>query len=303
MICALLLSSILSCAQYYIRGEVKDNKKNPLQNVRIIVHSTGLPYSTGVGGAFGILSNREKDTLTFFIDGFEPVTQAVNASKYLEVELKMLPFTASLYKHTRLSLTKNKQVKTDIYRFTGGETYNTLVENEFVQTQEYPQTGLILNVDRASYSNVRRFINLNSEVPPDAVRIEEMLNYFSLNFVSPGKDSVFRISSNLTSCPWNTNNQLLYLFVNTKKLNLETVPPSNLVFLIDVSGSMDMPNRLPLLKSGFRKLVNNLRPIDTISIVVYGGVTGVMLQPTGGDRKKEIIDAIEQLEPGGNTPG
>ncbi|WP_336515882.1 vWA domain-containing protein [Pollutibacter soli] len=304
MICALLLCCTLVHAQYYIRGEVKDNKKNPLQNARIIVHSTRLPYNSGVGGAFGILSSVQKDTLTFQLDGYEPFTVPVDASKYLEIELKMLPFTASLYKHTRLSITRNKQLRTELLpRFVGGETYNMLVENEFINTQQFPQTGLVLNVDRASYSNVRRFVNLNSEVPPDAVRIEEMLNYFSLNFNAPGKDSVFRVSSNLTSCPWNPNNQLFYLFVNTKKINLDAIPPSNLVFLVDVSGSMDMPNRLPLLKTAFRKLVDNLRAIDTISIVVYGSVTGVMLQPTGGDNKKVINDAIEQLEPGGNTPG
>lgn len=304
MICAVLLCCTLVQAQYYIRGEVRDNKKNPLQNARIIVHSTHLPYNSGIGGAFGILSSVQKDTLTFQLDGYEPYTVPVDASKYLEIELKMLPFTASLYKHTRLSITRNKQLRTELLpRFVGGETYNMLVENEFIPTQQFPQTGLVLNVDRASYSNIRRFINLNSEVPADAVRIEEMLNYFSLNFNAPGKDSVFRVSSNLTSCPWNPNNQLLYLFVNTKKIDLDAVPPSNLVFLVDVSGSMDMPNRLPLLKTAFRKLVDNLRPVDTISIVVYGSVTGVMLQPTGGDNKKKINDAIEQLEPGGNTPG
>lgn len=304
MICAFILCCTLVHAQYYIRGEVRDNKKNPLQNARIIVHSTRLPYNSGLGGAFGILSAVQKDTLTFQLEGYEPYTVPVDASKYLEIELKMLPFTASLYKHTRLSITRNKQLRTELLpRFVGGETYNMLVENEFIPTQQFPQTGLVLNVDRASYSNIRRFINLNSEVPADAVRIEEMLNYFSLNFNAPGKDSVFRVSSNLTSCPWNPNSQLLYLFVNTKKLDLDAIPPSNLVFLVDVSGSMDMPNRLPLLKTAFRKLVDNLRPIDTISIVVYGSVTGVMLQPTGGNNKKVINNAIEQLEPGGNTPG
>jgi Ca-activated chloride channel family protein len=290
-------------SQYYIRGEVRDEKKNTLQNVRIILHSSGLPYSSGVGGAFGILTAKEKDTLTFMLDGFEPFTTPVNASKYINVEMKMLPFTASLYKHTRLSLTKDLKVSTAMNRVMGDETYNALVENEFVTTDKYPQTGVVLNVDRAAYSNVRRFINLNSEVPPDAVRIEEMLNYFSINFNPPKGDTVFKVISNLTSCPWNGNSQLLYLYVNTKKINLETVPPSNLVFLIDVSGSMDMPNRLPLLKSGFRKLVANLRPIDTVSIVVYGSVTGVMLPPTSGENKKKMLDAIEELQPGGFTPG
>src|SRR5262249_38068985 len=106
-----------------------------------------------------------------------------------------------------------------------------------------------------------------------------------------------------TSCPWNSENELLYIQACSKKLNLDKVPPSNLVFLIDVSGSMDMPNRLPLLKSSFRKLVENLRPVDTVSIVVYGGVVGVMLPPTSGDQKEKILQTIEDLNAGGFTPG
>ena len=144
---------------------------------------------------------------------------------------------------------------------------------------------------------------MNSQVPEDAVRIEEMLNYFNFNYTTPKNDSIFSVVSQLTSCPWNPDNELLFVQVCSKKINLDSVPPSNLVFLIDVSGSMDMPNRLPLLKSAFRKLVENLRPIDTVSIVVYGGVVGVMLQPTSGNQKEKILEAIEDLNAGGFTPG
>jgi Ca-activated chloride channel family protein len=185
----------------------------------------------------------------------------------------------------------------------GDETYNSLIENEFIITQKNPQTAMVLNVDRASYSNIRRFINMNSEVPPDGVRIEEMLNYFNFNYSEPEHDSIFSVAATVTSSPWTAGNQLLHLQVNTRKLNMDVVPPSNLVFLIDVSGSMDMPNRLPLLQSSFRKLVENLRPIDTVSIVVYGSVVGVMLVPTSGEDKKKIFQAIEDLSPGGSTPG
>jgi len=297
------LSTSSVIAQYYIRGEVKDDKNVALQNVRIILHSTGIPYSTGIGGAFGILSSREKDSLTFSLDGYETISISVNSVRYQRITLKMLPFTASLHKHSLVSITPNLEMKAERNRVMGDETYNSLIENEFIITQKNPQTAMVLNVDRASYSNIRRFINMDSEVPPDAVRIEEMLNYFSINFSEPPKDSLFRVSSNLSSCPWNDKNQLLYLQVNTRKINLDKIPPSNLVFLIDVSGSMDMPNRLPLLKVAFRKLVANLRQMDTVSIVVYGSVVGVMLQPTSGDNKKKIMDAIEELEPGGFTPG
>jgi Ca-activated chloride channel family protein len=290
-------------AQYYIRGEVKDEKNNGLQNVKIILHSTSLPYATGVGGSFGILSSKVSDSLSFYLEGYEPLHVRVNTSKFQSLQMKMQPFTASLQKHTLLSVTSDMRLKADKQWVAGEETYNTIIENDIIQAAKYPNTSLVLNVDRASYSNIRRFLTMNSQVPPDAVRIEEMLNYFNFNYDDPPKDSVFKVESSLTSCPWTTGNQLLFLQINTRKLQLDKVPPSNLVFLIDVSGSMDMPNRLPLLKSSFRKLVENLRPIDTVSIVVYGSVVGVMLTPTSGEEKKKIYDAIENLEAGGFTPG
>jgi Ca-activated chloride channel family protein len=290
-------------AQYYIRGEITDEKKNALQNVKIILHSTGITYSSGLGGAFGILSSNTRDSLIFSLEGYEPFSLTVDASKYQIITLKMMPFTASLQRHPLLSMTLDKQNKGSRTRAAGDETYNALMENDFVTTVKYPQTSLVLNIDKASYSNIRRFINSNSEVPRDAVRIEEMLNYFSVNPSPPQGDSIFRVSSMSTNCPWNTNSQLLYLQMDAKKLNLDLIPPSNLVFLIDVSGSMDLPNRLPLLKTSFRKLVEHLRPVDTVSIVVYGSVVGVMLPPTSGSDSKKILTAIDELEPGGFTPG
>ena len=297
-----LLTSSLN-AQYYIRGEVKDEKSNGLQNVKIILKSTGLSYSSGVGGAFGILSSKVNDTLTFVLDGYERLTIPVNANKYVNAVMKMQPYAASLQEQHLISVSGNLVREARRKLAAGDETYNALVENVFIETEHYPNTSLVVNVDRAAYSNIRRFINLNSEVPPDGVRIEEMLNYFNFNYIEPPRDSIFHIESSLSSCPWNPGNQLLFLQFNTRKLDMDKVPPSNLVFLIDVSGSMDMPNRLPLLKSSFRKLVANLRPTDTVSIVVYGSVVGVMLQPTSGENKKKIYEAIEELSPGGTTPG
>ncbi len=302
-ICIFLLIAHAAAGQYYLRGEIRDDKNNPLQNVRIILHSSRLPYASGIGGAFGILTSAERDTITCSLDGYESMTVAVRSSAYTQLTMKMLPLTASMHKHSLLSLTRNLETKPERNRVMGDETYNTLVENAFIRTASNPETGVVLNVDRASYSNIRRFIGMGSEVPPDAVRIEEMLNYFSINYSPPPKDSLFRVKSNLSSCPWNPQNQLMYVQVSSRKLNLEKIPPSNLVFLIDVSGSMDMPNRLPLLQGGFRKLVENLRAEDTVSIVVYGSVVGVMLQPTSGADKKKILEVIGSLTAGGFTPG
>jgi Ca-activated chloride channel family protein len=140
-------------------------------------------------------------------------------------------------------------------------------------------------------------------VPPDAVRIEEMLNYFNLDYNEPVGNDVFNIKTTVSSCPWNADNELFYVNLSSKKLNLDTLPPSHLVFLIDVSGSMDMPNRLPLLKSAFRLLVNNLRDKDSVAIVVYGGTVGTMLNTTSGCEKEKILKTIDELTPGGSTPG
>jgi Ca-activated chloride channel family protein len=130
-----------------------------------------------------------------------------------------------------------------------------------------------------------------------------MLNYFNLGYDEPSGKDIFRVKTALTTCPWNPETQLYYIQMSSKKVNLDKLPPSNLVFLIDVSGSMDMTNRLPLLKSAFRLLVNNLRAKDSVAIVVYGGSAGVMLNTTSGAEKDSIIKTIDGLEAGGNTPG
>ena len=144
---------------------------------------------------------------------------------------------------------------------------------------------------------------MKSAVPPDAVRTEELVNYFNLHYKEPKTGDIFHFESQLTSCPWDMDKQLLLLNINAKKLDLNMIPPGNFVFLIDVSGSMDMPNRLPLLKAAFQMFVKNLRPVDTISIVTYGGNVGIWLQPTGGAEKEKIIKSIEELSASGDTPG
>ncbi|HRE37604.1 MAG TPA: von Willebrand factor type A domain-containing protein [Chitinophagaceae bacterium] len=290
--------------QFYVRGEVTDEAGNILQNVVILQHKTGYVFRSGSAGTFGILSNQQIDTFSFSMQGYRTERLLVNADNYLRVKMKLLPASATHAHRDKLSsVTKDLEKEVQKTWFTGDETYASLLENNFIAAKLFPSTGLALNVDRASYSNIRRFITLNSLVPPDAVRIEEMLNYFNLSYHEPQGGDLFHIKTTLTACPWNTDNQLYYINLSSKKLNLDTLPPSNLVFLIDVSGSMDMPNRLPLLKSAFRLLVNNLRDKDSVTIVVYGGVTGVMLNCTSGGEKEKILKVIDELEPGGNTPG
>jgi len=290
-------------AQYYLRGEIRDEKNNLLPNARIVLHSTGYVYSSGSSGSFGIMTGKHVDSVTISLDGYQALSVKLETAKYHSLILKTLFTSANLQKNRLLSFTRNLKPSDRRNWTVGTETYNSLVENDFVQTEKYPETGFAINTDKASYSNVRRFLNMNTPVPPDAVRTEELLNYFNFTYIDPPRDSVFGFRSYVTECPWNKANQLLALHISARKLDPEKIPPSNLVFLIDVSGSMDMPNRLPLLKSAFTLLVNNLRDKDTISIVVYGSTIGIWLPPTSGKEKEKIRKSIEDLYPGGSTPG
>ena len=301
LLCLLATSSLT--AQYYLRGEVKDESNNPLPNAKILFHSSGYVYYTGSSGGYGIPSSLQEDSITVIFDGYQDLPLKLLSSRYEYITLKLQRSSGSVHRNKLISFTKDLRWDPKRNWSVGGETYSTLVENDFIAARSFPETGFAINTDKASYSNIRRFINMNSQVPPDAVRIEELLNYFNFGYKEPPKDSVFGFSSELTTCPWNVDNQLLFLKVCARKLNLDTIPASNLVFLIDISGSMDMPNRLPLLKSAFRLMVDNLRNKDTVSIVVYGSTVGVWLQPTSGKEKDKIHKAIEELYPGGSTPG
>ena len=275
----------------------------PLQNVTMLLHSNGYLYKSGSDGSFGIMTPAKVDTLTIFREGYQKEKRVIQANQFNDVVLKKAIVIKSIAPNKLASLTQNLKRDDQQLWFAGDETYASIIENHFIDATSYPKTGVSLNVDRASYSNIRRFLTMESQVPPDAVRIEEMLNYFNLDYKEPPADKPFEINTTLTNCPWNKPNQLLFAQIASKKLPLEKVPPTHLVFLIDVSGSMDMPNRLPLLKSGFKGLVNNLRSNDTVSIVVYGGSIGIPLMPTSGAEKEKIFKVIDSLQPGGSTPG
>lgn len=290
-------------AQYYLRGEIKDEKNQSLQNVRIILHSDKNLYFSGTSGGFGISCLHPKDSITLLLEGYQSNTVAVSTDIVNQIILKSLSISISKNLKKLSSITKNNNFSLKYNSFLNDETYFSLIENEVVEVDKYPNTGFSLNINKASYSNIRRFLNTKCQVPPDAVRIEELLNYFNLHYREPDKNQDFRIESQVSDCPWNAESKLLYLNVNARKLDMSNVPPSNLVFLIDASGSMDMPNRLPLVKAAFQMLVKNLRAIDTVSIVVYGGVVTVWLQPTSGSEKQKIIESIEELNAEGDTPG
>lgn len=188
---------------------------------------------------------------------------------------------------------------------TETESYSRIQENIFKNVATAPLSTFSIDVDKAGYSNVRRMINNGQEIPSDAVKIEEMINYFNYAYPEPEENEPFSISTQVSNAPWNKDAQLVRIGLKGKDItkNTNTIPASNLVFLLDVSGSMNNENKLPLLKSALRVLVNNLRQEDKVSIVVYAGAAGLVLPATSGSNKEQILNAIERLNAGGSTAG
>ena len=176
-------------------------------------------------------------------------------------------------------------------------------EHGFIEASKQGVTTFAIDVDRASYSIVRGFLS-DGELPPaDAVRVEEMLNYFTWDYPQPAGQEPFSITTEVAGCPWNTGNRLLRIGIQGRNLEQWRMAPNNLVFLLDVSGSMDTPVSLPLVKQAFRVLVDQLRAEDRVAIVVYAGAEGLALPSTSGADKQTILDAIDNLQPGGSTAG
>ncbi|AFY93419.1 vWA domain-containing protein [Chamaesiphon minutus] len=183
------------------------------------------------------------------------------------------------------------------------ESYKSIEDNQFYTADRQPLSTFSIDVDAASYSNIRRFINGGQLPPKDAVRIEEMVNYFPYDYPQPTGDKPFSINTEVATAPWNPQHKLVQIGLQGKKISMEKLPPNNLVFLLDVSGSMNEPNKLPLLKSSLKLLVNELRPTDRVAIVVYAGSAGLVLPSTPGNQKDKIIAALDKLEAGGSTAG
>lgn len=181
--------------------------------------------------------------------------------------------------------------------------YATLADHEFIDTKKESTTTFAIDVDRASYTNVRRFLTAGLVPPPGAVRVEEMLNYFTYAYPPPSGAHPFSITTEVASCPWNAGHRLLRIGIQGRNLEEWRMAPNNLVFLIDVSGSMQPPARLPLLKNAFRLLVDRLRAEDRVAIVVYAGAAGLALPSTSGADKQTIIGALDRLNAGGSTAG
>lgn len=183
------------------------------------------------------------------------------------------------------------------------EEYSAIHENGYKNPTQDPLSTFSIDVDAASYSNVRRFLNMGQRPPKDAVRIEELVNYFNYDYTQPKGDNVFTVNTEVATAPWNPVHQLVHIGIQGKSIATEKLPNSNLVFLLDVSGSMNSPQKLPLLKSALKLLVGEMREGDKVSIVVYAGAAGLVLPPTNGENKEAIISALDRLSAGGSTAG
>jgi Ca-activated chloride channel homolog len=187
--------------------------------------------------------------------------------------------------------------------YYGQEEYKSMPETGYKFVTAEPLSTFSIDVDRASYANIRRFLTEGSLPPKDAVRVEEMLNYFHYDLPSPRGDDPVSIFTDMAACPWNEKHRVVQVALKGREIETDKLPPANLVFLIDVSGSMNNAKKLPLLKSAFRLLVEQLREEDKVAIVTYAGNAGLVLPATSGDQKAKILSAIDNLTPGGSTAG
>ncbi len=183
------------------------------------------------------------------------------------------------------------------------EAYANIEENGFFAADRAPLSTFSIDVDTASYSNVRRFLNDGRLPPADAVRVEEMINYFDYDYAAPKGDVPFSVAAETGPCPWNDEHRLVHIGLQGKEIQADRLPPRNLVFLLDVSGSMNSASKLPLLKTALNMLTDQLRPSDKVAIVVYAGASGLVLPPTSGANADRIHDALGRLESGGSTNG
>ena len=304
-----------------ISGKVTDSSGNPLPGVNVLAKGTSNGVVTDNNGDYRITVNDQIKTLQFSFIGC--ITAEENIAGRLVINVTMLENQMALQEMVVIGYGAKREMKSASYDMAAPsvssynsrasfnrynkdfntEGYAAVNENGYKNVKNNPLSTFSIDVDNASYTNIRRFIN-NGQLPPaDAVRIEEMINYFKYDYSEPEGPHPFSVYTELAVCPWNKKHQLLQVGLRGKSIEKSSLPPSNLVFLIDVSGSMSDMNKLPLLKSAFGLLVNELREQDKVAIVVYAGAAGLVLKSTQGNRKEAIMAAIDNLEAGGSTAG
>ncbi|WP_417786205.1 YfbK domain-containing protein [Tenacibaculum sp.] len=304
----ILLSSIaLAAQQRTITGVVSD-ESGPLPGVTIVVKGTTNGTETNFDGKYSI-SAIQGDVLVFSFVGMKTVKKKVGKSSLINVVMENDSLLEEIVVTGYGTLKGKKVFSTGTVGIRGHnqienkDSYARRSENIFKSPVNSPLSTFSIDVDKASYSNIRRMINSGQKIPKGAVKVEEMINYFDYNYPQPKGKHPFSITTEIITTPWNKNTQLVRIGLKGKEYKQENLPASNLTFLIDVSGSMSDQNKLPLLKSAFKLLVNQLREKDKVAIVVYAGAAGVVLKPTSGSEKETILEALNQLEAGGSTAG
>ncbi len=323
MITLALLISIPSIAQQVVRGKVTDTAGQALSKVNVSIQHKFIQTQTAKDGSF-VINAQPTDTLVFALTGYTteviPVQYRQTLNVMLSPQFTLMNDQVELNECVVVGYAMEKKsavtgavstvpvnclymVENEVDDDFNTENYSTIHENGYKDVFNHPLSTFSIDVDQASYTNVRRFLNLGQMPPVDAVRTEEMINYFTYDYKKPDEGKPYSINTELTNCPWNADHQLLMVGLQAKKIDKSLLPPSNLVFLLDVSGSMQSPNKLPLVKSAMKMLLNELRPNDRVAIVVYAGAAGLVLKSTPGNEKQTIADAIDKLEAGGSTAG
>ena len=293
---------------------------SPVPGVNVVQKGTTTRTTTDVSGQYRITVNGKNAVLVFSFIGLQTKEVAVGLSNVINVtleqdvaEMQEVVVTGTHLRESKRALgvvsapgAYRTKTMGDQYHqppVFNTEEYDGIQENIFREATRQPLSTFSIDVDAASYSNVRRFINNGQRPPKDAVRIEEMINYFDYDYTQPKSEHPFSIITEMAPAPWNPRHQLVHIGLQGRVIDTDNLPASNLVFLIDVSGSMADVNKLPLLKASFKLLVEQLREEDKVAIVVYAGAAGLVLPPTSGAEKRTILDALNNLEAGGSTAG
>lgn len=342
LISTIILLAFIKPSSFNITGFIKDADGKPISTATVTVRGTNISAQSDLNGAFSIAVPDNKKVLVFSSMGFETQEIKLGSVRRIDVTLitrqsQLEEVTITGYGGT--SQTKNYVPSIALKSIQGAvsgvnisrdgdyrnyadkyvsfdssegwrtnnnfnsEGYDQIIENPFLGVNDNPLSTFSIDVDGASYSNMRRFIN-DGELPPaGAIRIEEMINYFSYDYPQPRTDEPFSINTEISTCPWNQDHKLVLVGLQGRKIPIENLPASNLVFLVDVSGSMDEPNKLPLVKTALKLLVDQLREQDNVALVVYAGNAGLVLPSTSGANKIKIKTAIDALDAGGSTAG
>jgi Ca-activated chloride channel homolog len=316
------IAAMFSTAFYepvLVTGKVTDETGAALAGVSVTEKGQKNGTATDANGSFSIKVASAKSILLFQYVGYE--TQEVKLKNQQTVSVKLKPSVQKLEEVVVIGYgTQRKRNVTGAAPsigydqvFFGGrynetqpfntEDYDGITENRFRKATDEPLSTFSIDVDGASYSNVRRIINYGQLPAEGAVRIEEFINYFKYKYPQPTGNDPFSINTEMSICPWNKDHKLVMVGLQGKEIATTNLPPSNLVFLIDVSGSMSDANKLPLVKASLKLLVDQLREQDHVAIVVYAGAAGLVLPSTSGMNKEKIMAAIDKLEAGGSTAG